>query len=295
MLRTLLFSTVCGTLLTILFWTKLWQGGGFIGGDTYTYFLPQKAFLADRLQAGELPFWNSWTGHGYPLIGESQTAVLYPPNWLLYGTLDLNTAYVASHLLHYVLAFVGVWCLALRLGLNGWGAALSAIVYVYGWFPPRACLEWAIIGGVYVPWSLWCLESYLQTDRRRYAVGLAVVIGLDLLAGHFNLAFITTVALAAYGAAQTWWGNQTQASRRSAERLRRLLIAATCLALGYGLAAPQLVPSGTSSSSASGRRPTTSSTPATDISRPGISARWRRRGSGSPQRPTPTGRSTRSN
>ncbi|MCA9053844.1 MAG: hypothetical protein KDA75_08400, partial [Planctomycetaceae bacterium] len=59
MIRTLLISTLLGTLLTALFWTKLWQGGGFIGGDTYTYFLPQKAFFADRLQAGEFPLWNS--------------------------------------------------------------------------------------------------------------------------------------------------------------------------------------------------------------------------------------------
>lgn len=248
MRRTLLISTLCGTLLTGLFWTKLWRGGGLIGGDTYTYFLPQKAFLADRLQAGEFPLWNHWTGHGYPLIGESQTAALYPPNVLLYGTLDLNTAYVASHLLHYVLAFVGVWVLARRFELNDWGAALAALVYVYGWFPPRSCLEWAIVGGVYLPWSLWCLESYLQLGRRRYAVGLSVLLGLDLLAGHFNLAFITTVGLAAYGALRVGWRNRnaiatSDGSGEARPNLHRLGIAAICIALGFGIAAPQLVPS----------------------------------------------------
>ena len=34
-------------LLTTLFWGPLWVGYGFIGGDLYPYFFPQKAFLAD--------------------------------------------------------------------------------------------------------------------------------------------------------------------------------------------------------------------------------------------------------
>jgi hypothetical protein len=39
-------------LLTVLFWGPLWLGYGFIGGDLYPYFFPQKTFLADRLHAG---------------------------------------------------------------------------------------------------------------------------------------------------------------------------------------------------------------------------------------------------
>ncbi|MFV0442731.1 MAG: hypothetical protein ACK5Q5_04070 [Planctomycetaceae bacterium] len=264
MLRSLLTFTLGGVLLTVLFWPRLWQGGGFIGGDIYTYFLPQKAFLADRLHAGELPFWNNITGHGYPLIGESQTGVLYPVNWLLYRCLDLNRAYVVSHLLHYVLAFVGMGFLAKRLGLNIWGTLLAGVVYVYGWFPPRACLEWAIIGGVYLPATLWCLESWFQSRRIRYGAGLACLLALDLLAGHFNLAFITTLALAVYALLRVAWregdaDHSTDCSRTGSPidvalgegrpiltahtRWRWLLWPLLFVAIAYGLAAPQLAPS----------------------------------------------------
>ncbi|MCH8147499.1 MAG: hypothetical protein IH987_05820, partial [Planctomycetes bacterium] len=68
--------------LSYVFWRDLWHGGGLIGGDLYTYFFPQKTFLVDRLRAGEFPLWNNLVGHGYPLIAESQTGALYPPNWL---------------------------------------------------------------------------------------------------------------------------------------------------------------------------------------------------------------------
>ena len=36
--------------LTMVFWWPLWSGGGFIGGDLYSYFLPQKQFFAEHWQ-----------------------------------------------------------------------------------------------------------------------------------------------------------------------------------------------------------------------------------------------------
>jgi len=271
MLRNWLLPLLFGIALTVVFFPRLWRGGGFIGGDTYTYFLPQKAFLQDRLRAGEFPLWNSWTGHGYPLLGESQTAPLYPVNLIAYRWLDLNAAYVASHLLHYVAAFVAVWLLALRLGLSSCGAGLAGLVYVYGWFPPRACLEWAIIGGVYLPLAILCVEAWQHGGRRRWLAGLSLVFALDLLAGHFNLAFVTLLATVSYavGNACLDWRRQSRESRLP-ERLDRVPVAATssrptaapieaprdartalrrlaatliAIGLGFGLAAPQLLPS----------------------------------------------------
>ncbi len=246
-LRNLLFPLLLGILLSWLFWPTLWQGGGLIGGDTYTYFFPQKAFFADHLRQGEFPFWNNLVGHGYPLIGESQTAALHPLNWILYGMLDLNSAYNASHLLHYIIAFAAMWGFARRLGQNRFGAALAALVYVYGWFPPRACLEWAIIGGVYLPIMLWCVESYFQTFRFRYLGGLSLTMALNLLAGHFHLAFISTLMVTVYAL----FRGRTSAAREQAgpadvsslQHWKPGWIVILFCGLGYAMAGPQLVPS----------------------------------------------------
>ena len=151
-----------------IYWSPLWQGGGLIGGDTYPYFMPQKAFYADEMRAGRIPLWNPLVGHGYPQLAESQTGVLYPPNLWLYGNLSLNRAYVLSQMLHYVLAYLTTWLLARRLGITRWGAAFASLVFVYSWFPARICVEWAIIGGAYVPLLLWCVESYLQRTHVVY-------------------------------------------------------------------------------------------------------------------------------
>ncbi|MEZ6066449.1 MAG: hypothetical protein R3B90_12245 [Planctomycetaceae bacterium] len=201
-----LLAGLLAGLLTVLFWPKLWQGAGIIGGDTYTYFFPQKAFYADALRAGEFPLWNNLVGHGFPLLGESQTAALYPPNLLLSRLFDLNTAYVISHLAHYWLAWMGCWLLGRRLDLNGWGAAFAATVYTYSWFPPRLALELAIIGGAWLPLALWAVESTFQTGRHRYLAALAAIFGMDLLAGHYNLAFITSLATGSYVVGRWWFG-----------------------------------------------------------------------------------------
>ena len=189
-----------------------------------------------------------------------------------------------------MLAFVGCWLAARRLGLNNWGSLLAALVYVYGWFPPRACLEWAIIGGAYLPLTLWCLEGWFQTRHRRHCVGLALLLALDLLAGHYNLAFITLAALGLYVLARPWMagaepsasldlnglgtpnahtaslspasdapislhlpsGGEGRGERESSDAdFRRsdsigigpLLFPALYIAIAFGLAAPQLLPS----------------------------------------------------
>jgi hypothetical protein len=193
-----------GIALTMLFFPVLWLGGGLIGGDLYTYFLPQKQFYADMLAQGEVPWWNPLVGHGYPVIAESQTGVFYPFHLVAYWLLDVQTAWNVVHLLHYVLAFVATagW---IRVWGGSFGAQVfGATVFVYGWFPPRACLEWAILGGSYLPMCLWCIEAFLRTQFSRWLLVFSLAIGCQLLAGHYHLAFFTWLTVAGY-ALWRWW------------------------------------------------------------------------------------------
>ncbi|MBX3437018.1 MAG: hypothetical protein KF861_05980 [Planctomycetaceae bacterium] len=230
--------------LTILFWGPLWQGSGLIGGDMYSYFFPQKAVYADQLVQGEAPLWNRLGGFGYPLLAESQTGVLYPPNPLLYRFLTVNTAYNSSQIAHYIAAFVFCWLLMRRLNLSAWAAALGAVVFVYGWFPPRICLEWAIIGGAYFPLCLWCAESYLQTRGRGWLLVLAAAMGIHLLAGHFNLAFITQLTVIGYVLLRLLLMDPSPTAAPAGQRAATSILVPVILAVAFGfvLSAVQLLP-----------------------------------------------------
>jgi hypothetical protein len=224
------------------FWWLLAVGGGLIGGDVYAYYLPQKAYLADALRNGEIPLWNNRGGYGYPLLAESQTALLYPTTIPLFWWFDLNTAYNAQQLLHYAFAFVAVVGYARRIGLSPNAARFAAIVFVYGWFPPRICLEWAIVTGAWLPVVLWMAEAHLQTRQWRFASAAAVGLCLQILAGHFHLAFITQLTLLAYVPIRLFVfpsGLPAESMRRRGRLVASLM---TAFVLSLGLSAVQLLP-----------------------------------------------------
>lgn len=234
-------AVIAAVWLTFAFFPTLWQGGGLVGGDIYPYYYPQKQLYREALRAGEVPLWHNRTGHGYPTVGESQTGVFYPFH-IAYAYLDLNTAYNAVQLAHYALAFLGCWLLARRWGLNTLPSCLAAIVFTYGWLPTRICVEWAALTAAWLPLALWCAESFLQTARRRYLFALSVILAVQMLAGHFHLAFITQLTLAAFIPLRLWLATTNVSANVLSQRSRAcgwLLGAMVC---GFGLAAIQLGP-----------------------------------------------------
>jgi hypothetical protein len=228
--------------LVALFWWPLFEGGGFVGGDVYSYYLPQKVVYAEDLAARELPLWNNRAGHGYPIVGESQTGPFYPFNVVFYATLPLNTAYNVNHLLHYSLAFVFTWLYARSLALSRWSSGLCALVYTYGWFPPRSCWEWAIIGGAWMAAALWCVERFFSTRQTRFALGLCGVLALQLLAGHFNLAFLTLITLVLYVGLRLFFANRDLPDATRARSVRIAGISLAAIVCAFGLSALQLAP-----------------------------------------------------
>src|SRR6478672_8797756 len=140
-----------GAGLTAGFWSPLLSGAGFLGGDVYNYFMPLKTYYAEGLKAGEIRFWHPKIGNGVSVLGESQTGVFYPAHLIAYRFLDVVPAYNAVFLLHTVLAFVFFVWLARHNGISLTASLLGAGVFTFGWFAPRACLEWAATTGCWFP------------------------------------------------------------------------------------------------------------------------------------------------
>jgi hypothetical protein len=47
-------------------------------------FYPYHALTSALVAHGELPLWNPYAFSGIPLLGDGQTAMFYPPNWLFF-------------------------------------------------------------------------------------------------------------------------------------------------------------------------------------------------------------------
>lgn len=205
-------AAMISALLVVIVWWPLVNGGGLVGGDIYPYFFPQKQVVAESFANGTTPLWHHRTGLGYPLHAESQAGIFYPTTQVFYRTFDVHTAYHVNLLIHYGLALLFSWRLIRCYGIGTWPALLGAMVFVYGWFPARVSLEWSIVGGVFLPLTLWQTEEFVRRPSIRRMVLLGICFGIHLLAGHFALAFICQLTCLLYAVGRTW---QLRASQKS--------------------------------------------------------------------------------
>ncbi len=253
-----------GLLVLIAFWHIGPAGRVIAGGDLFLYFYPYWAEAARALQAGRLPLWNPYLFMGVPFLANSQGGVLYPLNWPFWLLLPPHRALHWSALLHLWLAGSGAYLYArasLRLGhLGAWtaGAALALGGYLsvqIEHINQLQALSW-------LPWALLLYDRTVEDSkttktqrhkesftghsaifhslisfvssclRGKHFCGLAVVIGLVLLAGHTQSAFIALVGL----------GAVALIPRAGVPLGRRLGLLAGATALGALLAAAQLLP-----------------------------------------------------
>jgi len=243
-------------LILLAFWLIGPAGRVIAGGDLFTYFYPYWAEAARALRDGRLPLWNPYLFMGVPLLANSQVGVLYPLNWPLWLALPPHRALHWSIVLHLWLAATGAyiygrvslrlnrpgaWAGAAALALGGYlGAQVEHVnqLQVLAWFPWLLLLYDLSVaskprearGGREGPFAF--LPS-LAAGLSPALAGLAVVVGMMLLAGHTQAAFIALVGLTAYAAVS---GTEVRPF------WQRATVLAGAVALGAMLAAPQLLP-----------------------------------------------------
>jgi hypothetical protein len=96
--------------------------------DTGRLYYPVKLFIAQQLRAGHLPLWDPWTECGVSLLGQVTPALLHPAT-LIYLLFPFDLAFKLNHLIGPLLAGVGTYRLARRLGASGWAALAGAVAY----------------------------------------------------------------------------------------------------------------------------------------------------------------------
>lgn len=240
---------VLGLLPFILFAPLTLVRRVFAVHDVQAYFFPYHVLPAKMLADGDLPLWNPYVFSGIPLLGDGQTAMFYPPNWLFFllpGPAALN--YVL--LLQFSIAGIGTYLFARALGVWRLPAFLAAVAYMFSGFLTARVVHLSIMSGAaLIPLILFCLDRLLTSPLHRgpgrdfdtrWLAATALAVALQVLAGHPQIPVYTALAVGLF--------TVVRSVERSAgsDRWHRLvmdtrLIAGTCL-LGYALAAIQLVP-----------------------------------------------------
>ncbi len=156
----------------------------FLGFHQQTYV----AFVAGR--------WADWSDclwSGYPLGGDPQAQLFYPPKWIAFALLRLQgyghfplgalTAEIAAH---YLLLSFGTYGWLRGLRLRRGAAAFGAVVFAYGGYAMGyAPLQSAVLmTATWLPYVLWALDRLARHGRAGDLALVALAAALAFYAGH---------------------------------------------------------------------------------------------------------------
>ncbi len=173
-----------------------------VGVDTFLYFYPYKAYVAETLRQGRLPLWNPYLFMGAPLLANSQVGLFYPLNWPLIW-LDAPKQVAWSIGIHITLAGIFMFAfvrLSLRLGWTG--SLVAAILFAFGGYL-GAQVEHInqLNAAAWLPLLFLLYDLGLARQKRRrwfWFLWLALVVAITLLAGHAQTVFISLFGLGLY-------------------------------------------------------------------------------------------------
>jgi hypothetical protein len=216
------------------------QGGLDMFGDQQMQFVPWLQYAADAFAAdGRIPLWKTTALCGAPFVGNGQSAVYYPTNYL--SMLMGAPAYMlaVSVLIKLVVGAVGAWLLARHLGLSRLAALACGLVFGLGGFEA----VWALypLGTAASLFPLLVLAADRVAQRPGFGrVGLlAAVAGLQHLAGHPETTFQCQTLTFALVSVRALAFRRAEAGPRA---LPRMAAVTGGLLLGALLGAAQILP-----------------------------------------------------
>lgn len=203
--------------------------------DCLTLTLPLRATAARLLHEGHLPIWNPYYFGGMPLFAAAQGGLLFPLNWFFLFLPAQAAANIAA-LGAYALAGVGAFLYARRGGASVLGALVSGFVWQWGGFLVAHLGHTNVVhAAALLPWVLWAIDNYADTRRRTHAALVALLVALQIFAGHQQTSVYSLLLAAVYAIFHSLRAGQ-------AERRQPYFVALSMLVLGVMLAAVQILP-----------------------------------------------------
>jgi Bacterial membrane protein YfhO len=221
----------------VILWPAIVGGQVLFWGVPLLQFQPWHQFAKEVVLNGHLPLWNPLVGMGAPLLANAQSALLYPPNWLLL-VVPVATGHALLIVAHWVLAGAGMGRLARRLGLGPFAQCVAALAFALsgyavaraGFLSVNAALAW-------LPWVILAGDRLTERGAAARCTGLALALTMQMLAGHWQTAWYTWLLLLVWIAARSLADRERW---RTAARAALDLMLATGLALA--LSAAQVLP-----------------------------------------------------
>jgi hypothetical protein len=197
---------------------------------------PLKLLYGRILHNGELPLWSPYEYAGFPLLGNIEVGVLYPPNLLFYWLFSSETAYNLLYVLHFALAAFFTFAYVRLLGTGRLPAFLAGLVFGFTGFMHIEALHLNIgNAAAYLPLIMYLYQKLRDQPGLRYSFFIAMAIAVQVFAGSFQMCVYTYIVTGLFVVYQAFF------FERSEKRIRFLLLGFLGFALGVILALPQII------------------------------------------------------
>lgn len=174
--------------------------GAHHGGinDISTAFLALRGYLGIAVNSHQPPFWNPYALSGTAFLGNPQSGLFYPPNWLC---LVCPPRIALSWLLaaHLFWSGLGTYLLGRRFGLSWPSAITGGICFLgapflmaqtaEGHFPQICAVSW-------IPWAFLSLERLRRRQRGGVAL-VAAALAMCFFCGHVQETFYLALVMSA--------------------------------------------------------------------------------------------------
>ena len=226
-------AAVCLALLVLWFMRPFVFGGEVLfKRDIHLFFVPQAEAFVRIIHAGSWPIWNPYISFGQPYLANTSSQIFYPTTWLNL-IMQPWTNYTVFATVHLFFSGLGLYFLAIRLGISRVGSIVAAALWTASG-PHLSFVDlWHHFTGVsWMPWIFLAADTAMEKATVRHTLLLGLALAAQIFAGSADLVAITGLATG------IWIGVRHVRWRKGFRANSRLLgLASLAAVVGLGLSA----------------------------------------------------------
>jgi len=175
----------------------------FLITDPIRQQIPWRKMGIDELKRGNTPMWNPYSFAGTPLLGNIQSGLLYPLNFVFF-IFSFQRAWTMLIVLQPLLAGIFLYLYLSSKGLHPIASLISSIAWSFSGFS-IAWLTWGTIvhTALWLPIFLLCIDQLFKKNTNIKSVSWSILLGVSLassfFAGHVQIFLYCFIAAIGYG------------------------------------------------------------------------------------------------
>ncbi|MEO0099873.1 MAG: YfhO family protein [candidate division WOR-3 bacterium] len=242
LLKRLLPGIVLILLLFIYFWPII-IGKSYFWEDVIEHYYPYHFFLFKNLRRFTIPLWNPYIFSGMPFLGDVQSQIFYPINWLLAFFSSPGSVFWLLEMkiiFHLLLAGIFFYLFLRELNLSYFSSFFGGVVFTFSGFLITHLIHVTMVNAyIWLPPLFLFLFRWVKRKFLRDLLFAGVVFGLANLASHPQITLHILYTIIFFFIFWLFFWEREKISLRLKKGFIALFL---IFGIGFGLAAIQYLP-----------------------------------------------------